>query len=144
VLENELAADRAFEDVEGARECPACHGSRLNAVARHVRVQGHTIDNFTALSAAETWQLIEKLRFRGNQKTIAADLVPEISSALSSWKRRARLSRTRPLGEDAQRRGIAAHPPRAQLGSNLRGVLYVLDEPTIGLHPRDNVRCSRR
>jgi excinuclease ABC subunit A len=66
--------------------CPACHGSRLNAVARHVRVQGHTIDNFTALSAGEALQLIGKLRFRGNQKTIAADLVPEIRSGCDSWK----------------------------------------------------------
>ncbi|MDQ2918682.1 MAG: excinuclease ABC subunit A, partial [Verrucomicrobiota bacterium] len=74
VLENELAAERESEwiDEEEARECPSCHGSRLNAIARHVRLQGYTIDNFTALSAGEACVLISKLRFRGNQKTISA------------------------------------------------------------------------
>ena len=72
VLENEVAADREFEWVEEdeAVDCPACHGSRLNSIARHVRLQGHTIDKFTALSAGEACALIGKLRFRGNQKTI--------------------------------------------------------------------------
>ena len=96
VLENELAAERESEwiDEDEAVPCPACHGSRLNAIARHVRVQGKTIDNFTALSAGEALQLIGKLKFRGNQKTIAADLVPEIEQRLQfHGKRRARLSR---------------------------------------------------
>jgi excinuclease ABC subunit A len=48
------------------------------------------------------------------------------------------LPHARPLGADALRRRSAAHPPAAQLGSNLRGVCYILDEPTIGLHHRDN------
>ena len=80
VLENELAAERESEwiDEAEAQVCPACHGSRLNPIARHVRLQGRTIDNFTALSAGEALQLIGKLRFRGTQKVIAADLVPEI------------------------------------------------------------------
>ncbi|MEP6956883.1 MAG: excinuclease ABC subunit A, partial [Chthoniobacterales bacterium] len=143
VLENEMAAERESEHVEEgeARECPACHGSRLNAIARHVRVQGHTIDHFTALSAAATWQLMDKLRFRGNQKTIAADLVPEIQQRLEfmenvglGYLALGRSAKTLSGGE-SQRIRLAA-----QLGSNLRGVLYVLDEPTIGLHPRDNVR----
>ncbi|HEY2138929.1 MAG TPA: excinuclease ABC subunit A, partial [Chthoniobacterales bacterium] len=84
VLENELAAERESEwiDEGEAVPCPACHGSRLNAIARHVRLQDYTIDHFTALSAAESLQLIDKLRFRGNQKTVADDLVPEISQRL--------------------------------------------------------------
>jgi excinuclease ABC subunit A len=113
----------------------------LNPIARHVRVQGYTIDNFTALSAAETLALIAKLRFRGNQKTIAADLIPEILQRLEfmenvglSYLPLGRSAKTLSGGE-SQRIRLAA-----QLGSNLRGVLYVLDEPTIGLHPRDNVR----
>src|SRR4051812_23359203 len=143
VLENELAAERESEwiDEGEAVECPACHGSRLNAIARHVRVQGQTMDNFTALSAAEAWHLIDKLRFRGNQKTIAADLVPEIQQRLEfmenvglGYLSLGRSAKTLSGGE-SQRIRLAA-----QLGSNLRGVLYVLDEPTIGLHPRDNVR----
>jgi excinuclease ABC subunit A len=141
VLESELAADREFESVEEAETCPACHGSRLNAIARHVRLQGHTIDHFTALSAGEALALTNKLRFRGNQKTIAADLVPEIQQRLEfmenvglGYLALGRSAKTLSGGE-SQRIRLAA-----QLGSNLRGVLYVLDEPTIGLHPRDNVR----
>jgi excinuclease ABC subunit A len=143
VLENELAAERESEwiDEEEAVPCPACHGSRLNPIARHVRLQGHTIDNFTALSAGEAWRLIGKLRFRGNQKTVADDLVPEISQRLQfmenvglGYLALGRSAKTLSGGE-SQRIRLAA-----QLGSNLRGVLYVLDEPTIGLHPRDNVR----
>ena len=84
VLENELAAERESEwiDESEAQECPSCHGSRLNEVARHVRLQGHTIDNFTALSAEEAAGLLAKLRFRGTQKTIAAELCRRWSSGL--------------------------------------------------------------
>jgi excinuclease ABC subunit A len=143
VLENELAAERESEwiDEEEAVPCPACHGSRLNPIARHVRLQNQTIDNFTALSAGEALQLLGKLRFRGNQKTVADDLVPEISQRLRfmenvglGYLALGRSAKTLSGGE-SQRIRLAA-----QLGSNLRGVLYVLDEPTIGLHPRDNLR----
>jgi excinuclease ABC subunit A len=143
VLENELAAERESEwiDETEAVLCPACEGSRLNPIARHVRVQGQTIDNFTALSAGEAAQLIGKLRFRGNQKIVADDLVPEISQRLRfmenvglGYLALGRSAKTLSGGE-SQRIRLAA-----QLGSNLRGVLYVLDEPTIGLHPRDNLR----
>ncbi len=89
VLENELAAERESEwiDESEARECPSCHCSRLNAVARHVRVQGYTIDQFTNLSASEARRLISKLRFRGNQSTVAAELLPEIRQVayFTSW-----------------------------------------------------------
>jgi excinuclease ABC subunit A len=143
VLQNELTADREFEWVDEGEAvlCPACHGSRLNPIARHVRLQDQTIDNFTALSAGEAAQLIGKLRFRGNQKTVADDLVPEISQRLQfmenvglGYLALGRSAKTLSGGE-SQRIRLAA-----QLGSNLRGVLYVLDEPTIGLHPRDNLR----
>jgi excinuclease ABC subunit A len=143
VLENELAAERESEwiDEEEAVPCPGCHGSRLNPIARHVRLQNNTIDNFTALSAAEALELIGRLRFRGNQKTVADDLVPEISQRLRfmqnvglGYLALGRSAKTLSGGE-SQRIRLAA-----QLGSNLRGVLYVLDEPTIGLHPRDNLR----
>ena len=143
VLENELAAERESEwiDEATAQVCPACHGSRLNPVARHVRLQGHTIDDFTALSAGEALKLLGKLRFTGTQKTISADLVPEIQQRLHFMEKvglgylaLGRSAKTLSGGE-SQRIRLAA-----QLGSNLRGVLYVLDEPTIGLHPRDNMR----
>ena len=143
VLENELAAERESEWIgdDEAVACPACHGSRLNPIARHVRLQNFTIDNFTALSAGEAAQSIGKLRFRGNQKAVADDLVPEISQRLRfmenvglGYLALGRSAKTLSGGE-SQRIRLAA-----QLGSNLRGVLYVLDEPTIGLHPRDNLR----
>src|SRR5207245_10075329 len=84
VLENELAAERKSEwiDEDEAHECPLCHGSRLNPIARYVRVQGLSIDNFTALSASEARKLTEKLRFRGTHNTIAAELLPEIQQRL--------------------------------------------------------------
>ena len=143
VLENELATDREFEwiDRDEAHECPSCHGSRLNPVARHVRVQGNTIDQFTNLSAAEAARKIDKLKFRGTHQTIAADLIPEIRQRLHfmenvglGYLALGRSAKTLSGGE-SQRIRLAA-----QLGSNLRGVLYVLDEPTIGLHSRDNLR----
>ena len=143
VLENELAAERESEwiDATEAHECPSCHGSRLNAVARHVRVQGRTIDQFTNLSASEAARKIDKLKFHGTQQTIAADLIPEIRQRLLfmenvglGYLALGRSAKTLSGGE-SQRIRLAA-----QLGSNLRGVLYVLDEPTIGLHPRDNLR----
>jgi excinuclease ABC subunit A len=143
VLESELAAERESEwiDEGEARECPSCHGSRLNAEARHVRVQGYTIDQFTDLSAGEAARVIAKLRFKGRDQTVAAGLIPEIQQRLRfmetvglGYLALGRSAKTLSGGE-SQRIRLAA-----QLGSNLRGVLYVLDEPTIGLHPRDNQR----
>jgi excinuclease ABC subunit A len=143
VLENELRAERESEWIDSteAHECPRCHGSRLNEVARHVRLQGQTIDQFTNLSASEAALKIDKLKFKGTQATIAADLIPEIRQRLRfmenvglGYLALGRSAKTLSGGE-SQRIRLAA-----QLGSNLRGVLYVLDEPTIGLHPRDNLR----
>src|SRR5438552_6964575 len=143
VLENELAAERESEwiDENESQICPGCLGSRLNPIARHVRVQNMTIDNFTALSASAAWKKIDRLKFAGKQKTIASELIPEIVQRLRfmdnvglGYLSLGRSAKTLSGGE-SQRIRLAA-----QLGSNLRGVLYVLDEPTIGLHPRDNVR----
>src|SRR5213082_432858 len=142
-LENELAAERESEWIEEneAQICPVCQGSRLNAIARHVRVQNKTIDDFTALPAAAAAKQIARLKFSGKQKTIARELIPEIVQRLRfmdnvglGYLSLGRSAKTLSGGE-SQRIRLAA-----QLGSNLRGVLYVLDEPTIGLHPRDNVR----
>jgi excinuclease ABC subunit A len=143
VLENELLAERESEwiDATEAHECPRCHGSRLNEVARHVRVQNYTIDQFTNLAASEAADKVDKLKFKGTQQMIAADLVPEIQQRLRfmenvglGYLALGRSAKTLSGGE-SQRIRLAA-----QLGSNLRGVLYVLDEPTIGLHSRDNLR----
>ena len=143
VLESELAAERESEwiDESEARECPGCHGSRLNAEARYVRLQGYAIDQFTSLSAGQAARAIAKLKFKGRDQTVAAGLIPEIQQRLRfmgtvglGYLSLGRSAKTLSGGE-SQRIRLAA-----QLGSNLRGVLYVLDEPTIGLHPRDNQR----
>src|SRR4029077_12549995 len=143
VLENELAAERESEWIEEgeARECPSCHGSRLNAVARHVRVQGYTIDQFTKLSASDAARTIDRLKFKDTHQTIAAGLLPEIQQRLRFMEKEGlgylalgRSAKTLSGGE-SQRIRLAAH-----LGSNLRAVLSVLDDPTIGLPPRDNLR----
>src|SRR2546430_14805094 len=98
------------------------HGLRLNAVARHVRVQGYTIDQFTNLSASEAAGKVEKLKFRGTHQTIAAGLVPEIQQRLRFMEKvglgylaLGRSAKTLSGGE-SQRIRLAA-----QLGSNLRG-----------------------
>ena len=99
-----------------------------------MRVQGHTIDQFTDLSAGEAARAIAKLRFKGREHTVAAGLIPEIQQRLRfmetvglGYLALGRSAKTLSGGE-SQRIRLAA-----QLGSNLRGVLYVLDEPTIGL-----------
>ncbi len=141
-IEIEMAQERQHEnlDEDEAKPCPSCRGGRLNDIARHVRVQARTIDEFTALSVQGALALLGKLKFTGGPKQIAEDIVPEIAQRLTfmgqvglDYLQMDRSAKTLSGGE-SQRIRLAA-----QLGSNLRGVLYVLDEPTIGLHPRDNV-----
>ena len=102
---------------------------------------GHTINQITATSIRHAITLVESLRFSGTNRSIAADIVTEIKQRLLFMQQVGleyltldRSAKTLSGGE-SQRIRLAA-----QLGSNLRGVLYVLDEPTIGLHPRDNER----
>ena len=140
-LEKELDEERQHEwlDAGDAAPCPQCHGARLNAVARNVRVDGKGIDELTKLSVRSALQTMGRFKFEGARKEIARDLLAEISQRLGfmgavglDYLSLGRSAKTLSGGE-SQRIRLAA-----QLGSNLRGVLYVLDEPTIGLHPRDN------
>jgi len=124
--------------------CPACHGSRLNPIARHVRLQGHTIDNFTALSAAEALHLSANWFPRERQNGRRRSGAGNFTTAAVHAERGAGLSGAGTFaktfsGGESQRIRLAR-----QLGSNLRGVLYVLDEPTIGLHPAIICGCSKR
>jgi excinuclease ABC subunit A len=141
--EQELAQERASEWLEEADErvCPQCDGARLNPVARHVRLQDFTIDGLTRLPVSGALAAAAGFKFKNAQAIIAADIMEEIAQRLSfmdevglSYLSLDRSAKTLSGGE-TQRIRLAA-----QLGSNLRGVLYVLDEPTIGLHPRDNGR----
>jgi excinuclease ABC subunit A len=142
-LEAELAEERSHEVLDDgeARPCPVCRGTRINETARSVFLRGETITSITRLPADASLKSIQRLRFRGNEKEIASDIVTEIIQRLRFLCRvglgyltldRAANSLS---GGESQRIRLAA-----QLGSNLRGVLYVLDEPTIGLHARDNSR----
>ncbi|MBV7456121.1 excinuclease ABC subunit UvrA [Acidovorax sp. sif1233] len=123
--------------------CPSCQGTRLNATARAVRFAGIGITDIAALSVTDVRRWIETLQIEGGmsrrEADIARDLVPEIQSRLEFLEEVGlsylTLDRGAPTlsGGEAQRIRLAA-----QLGSNLQGVCYVLDEPTIGLHARDN------
>jgi excinuclease ABC subunit A len=130
-----------FEWQEGRREiCQSCRGTRLNAIARAVRLRdGATIVDLSnaPVDAALAW--VQDLRLKGREAEIARDILPEIRERLKflrevglGYLQLGRGAVTLSGGE-AQRIRLAA-----QLGSNLSGVLYILDEPTIGLHARDN------
>ncbi|NCG28254.1 MAG: excinuclease ABC subunit UvrA [Verrucomicrobiales bacterium] len=119
--------------------CPVCDGSRINKVARSVWVDHITIDTLTRVSVTNAIEIIDGFSFEGTKKLIARDILAEIKQRLLFLQRVGLgylgldRSATTLSGGESQRIRLAA-----QLGSNLRGVLYVLDEPTIGLHPRDN------
>ncbi len=143
-----------FEWQEGKREiCPDCGGARLNPISRAVRLEGvragregaadggPTIDDISAASVDEAFHLFRGTRFKGRAAEIARDILPEIQERMKFLREVGlgylQLGRgaTTLSGGEGQRIRLAA-----QLGSNLSGVLYVLDEPTIGLHARDNVQ----
>ncbi len=128
-------------EVEGVAEqpCPECHGTRLAPASRAVRFDGRPIGEVAAWSVADARRWIDGSRLAGREADIARDVIAEIRSRLQFLEAVGlgylTLDRAAPTlsGGEAQRIRLAA-----QLGSNLQGVCYVLDEPTIGLHPRDN------
>jgi excinuclease ABC subunit A len=119
--------------------CPSCNGQRLNPEALAVRFRDRTIAELTRLSVVDAESFFASLRLEGRDAEIARDVLAELSSRLGFLNDVGlgylALDRAAPTlsGGEAQRIRLAA-----QLGSNLRGVCYILDEPTIGLHPRDN------
>jgi excinuclease ABC subunit A len=121
------------------RICPACNGARLNAESLAVRFRGRTISDITAMSVAAAGKYLAGLKLRGRESEIARDILVELRSRLDFLSQVGlpylSLDRAAPTlsGGEAQRIRLAS-----QLGSNLRGVCYILDEPTIGLHARDN------
>ena len=137
-----------FDWQEGKREiCPDCNGARLKPVARAVRLlpaaapglKQPTIDAFSQLAVEAAYTVFRRLKFKGRASLIARDILPEIRERLKFLCEVGlgylQLGRGVPTlsGGESQRIRLAA-----QLGSNLSGVLYILDEPTIGLHARDN------
>ena len=135
-------AEPEVEDVADAA-CSQCGGTRLNATARAVKFADIGITDIARLSVSDVRRWIETLqrdaRLSQRARDIARDLIPEINSRLAFLEEVGlgylTLDRGAPTlsGGEAQRIRLAA-----QLGSNLQGVCYVLDEPTIGLHARDN------
>ncbi len=119
--------------------CTACEGQRLNPVALNVKFRERSIASLTCEPIEGAGDFFTKLKLNPREKEIARDLLAEIRARLKFLERVGlgylSLNRSAPTlsGGEAQRIRLAA-----QLGSNLQGVCYVLDEPTIGLHPRDN------
>ncbi|MBL8470300.1 MAG: excinuclease ABC subunit UvrA [Rhodocyclaceae bacterium] len=133
--------EAAWEDVppESEQICPACTGQRLNRTALAVRFDGLSISALCAAPVADLRQRFETLALSGRAAEVARDIVAEVKSRLGFLDQVGlgylALDRPAPTlsGGEAQRIRLAA-----QLGSNLQGVCYILDEPTIGLHTRDN------
>ncbi len=121
--------------------CPECNGKRLNKVALSVKIGSFNIADITSFTIQEAYKYFKKIRFTGREAELAKEIVPEILSRLDFLIAVGigylSLDRSAPTlsGGEAQRVRLAS-----QLGANLRGVCYVLDEPTIGLHSRDNQR----
>jgi len=119
--------------------CPACEGRRLRPEALAVRFRGRNVAEIGSLTAGEAADFFRSLELAGREGAIARDIVAEITARLDFLSEVGlaylSLDRAAPTlsGGEAQRIRLAS-----QLGSNLRGVCYILDEPTIGLHPRDN------
>ena len=147
----ELPFDDESEVVTETSVCPACNGARLNAFARSVTVGGVAIHEFTAKTVGEANQFARELAdarvsnktgvFSDEQRRVAARTVPEVANRLAFLVRVGLdyLTLDRPTrtlsGGEFQRARLAGC-----LGSGLIGVAYILDEPTIGLHPRDTGR----
>lgn len=125
-------------------ECPTCHGSRINALARNVTIENLAINDLCRLPIEDAYRFVQNLKLNKQEVKLLDEVKKQLSARLSflcevglhylSLDRRApSLS-----GGEAQRIRLAR-----QLGSGLTGVLYVLDEPTIGLHPHDNDRLNQ-
>jgi len=131
--------DSWIEWLELDEACPACAGRRLNREALAVRWRSKDISEYGAMPVDALREFFQKIEIQGREKEIARDLVSEMKSRLrflgDVGLGYLTLDRSAPTlsGGEAQRIRLAA-----QLGSNLRGVCYILDEPTIGLHHRDN------
>jgi excinuclease ABC subunit A len=131
--------DSWIEWLEVDQPCPACDGKRLNPEALAVQWNRKSIADFGGMPIGALSGFLSKLVLKGREIEIARDLVAELHSRLDFLQQVGlaylTLDRSAPTlsGGEAQRIRLAA-----QLGSNLRGVCYILDEPTIGLHHRDN------
>ena len=133
------SARKELEECMSTAPCPQCGGDRLSDIARAVTVGGIGIMDFCRMSVAKELEFMENLHLEGNMATVAEQIIREIVSRLKfltdvglSYLTLSRSAGTLSGGE-SQRIRLAT-----QIGSSLMGVLYILDEPSIGLHQRDN------
>ena len=133
------AARKELEECMAMAPCPECGGQRLSAIARAVTVGGIGIMDFCNMSIRQGLDFMENLHLEGNMAVVAEQIVREIKARLKfltdvglQYLTLARSAGTLSGGE-SQRIRLAT-----QIGSSLMGVLYILDEPSIGLHQRDN------
>ena len=133
------AARKELEECMATAPCPCCHGDRLSDIARAVTVGGIGIMDFCRMNVGQALEFMENLHLEGNMALVAAQIVKEIQARLRfltdvglQYLTLSRAAGTLSGGE-SQRIRLAT-----QIGSSLMGVLYILDEPSIGLHQRDN------
>jgi len=128
-------------EMSGEKDCSVCSGTRLNETAAAVQLRRITLPQLTRMPLARSLEFLKKLKLNKAQKLIAGDLLSEsihrLSFLIDIGLEYLTLDRSMPTlsGGESQRIRLAG-----QVGRSLTGVLYVLDEPTIGLHPRDNGR----
>jgi len=133
------AARKELEECMSSAPCPSCHGDRLSEIARAVTVGGIGIMDFCRMSIRDALTFVENLDLEGNMAVVAQQILKEISERLRFLQdvglQYLTLSRAAATlsGGESQRIRLAT-----QIGSSLVGVLYILDEPSIGLHQRDN------
>jgi excinuclease ABC subunit A len=133
------AMRKELEECMSERPCPKCRGRRLQDTALAVTVGGMGIADFCALPISDELDFMEKLKLEGSMAVVAEQILREIKSRLGFLQavglRYLTLSRSAATlsGGESQRIRLAT-----QIGSSLMGVLYILDEPSIGLHQRDN------
>jgi len=132
---------RYYSTFMTASTCPACQGKRLKNEVLHVHINKKSIIDVTAMTVREAFDFINGLNLIGNKKLIAEELLKEISDRLGFLVNVGldylSLDRSGPTlsGGESQRIRLAS-----QVGSELTGVLYILDEPSIGLHQKDNIK----
>ena len=141
-----VAAQRWAEQFSGICECPECHGQRLRKESLHFLLDGKNIAEVSALELGQLYEWLDGLesRISERQRAISAEIIKEIKTRLKflldvglDYLSLSRSSMTLSGGE-SQRIRLAT-----QIGSQLVGVLYILDEPSIGLHQRDNIKLIR-
>ncbi len=132
-------AKKYYAQFMSSAKCPVCDGARLKPEVLHVMVEGHSIMDVTRMSIRDCHRFFRFMTLEGSRKLIAGELLKEITSRLGFLINVGldylTLDRKGPTlsGGESQRIRLAS-----QVGSELTGVLYILDEPSIGLHQRDN------